>query len=192
MTAGSGPTSQSPPGWSQVYPARTARHVVRHGVPPRRQPVPPPLGAEAFVGREGPGPQADGRVRITEKGRRAGEGVVGNPVEHHRARVEHRPAVVGGEQPGRLLGHLAVRDGQGGFEHALEGQQPVHIAGQVVEYRPVEGVHEGTSTVQIAVKYPQGRQPRRTQAWHLRPTRTPHTRPPPAWHLPVSPDCAAE
>ncbi len=95
----------------QVYLARTARHAVRRGRPPRREPVSPPLGAEAFVGRQSPGAQAAGLVRITEKGRRAGEGVVGDAVEHHRAGIEHCSVVVGREQPGGLLDYLAVRDG---------------------------------------------------------------------------------
>jgi hypothetical protein len=62
----------------QVYPERTARHVVRRGRPPRREPISPPLGAEPFVGRQSPGTQTAGLVRIAEKGGRAGEGVVGD------------------------------------------------------------------------------------------------------------------
>ena len=76
-------------------------------------------------------------------------------MEHHRASVEYRPALIGPEQPGGIRDHLTVRHGKRSFEHALQDQQPVHVARQVVECAPMEHVHQSASPVGLPGAYPE-------------------------------------
>ena len=72
-----------------------------------------------------------GGTRITENAGRSGQRVVGDAVEHDRARVEHGPSGVGGEQVSGPLDDLGVAGAERRLEHALQRQQPVHVAGQL-------------------------------------------------------------
>ena len=113
---------------------------------PGPEPVAPPAGADTFVGGKGPGAQLAGGTRITENGRRSGKRVVGDAVEHDRARVEDGPSGVRGEQVSGPLNDLGVAGAEGRLQHALERQQPVHVARQLVQNASVERAHESAGT----------------------------------------------
>ena len=56
-----------------------------------------------------------------------------------------------------MLDHLAVPYGKRSFEHALQDQQPIHVARQVVERAPVKHVHQGARTVWLSGAHPEKR-----------------------------------
>ncbi|MGI8815957.1 MAG: hypothetical protein ACR2G2_11965 [Pseudonocardia sp.] len=51
------------------------------------------------------------------------------------------------EQPRGRVHDLDVADAERCFQHALQREQPVDVAGQVVEDTAVEAVHEGAAPV---------------------------------------------
>ena len=76
-----------------------------------------------------PARAAAGRRQVPEQVVAAGEGVVGDSVEHHRPGVDDRPAFVRGKQVGGGLDDVKAGGRDGGFEDALQGQQPAPSRG---------------------------------------------------------------
>ena len=76
-------------------------------------------------------------------------------MEHDRARVEDGPSGVRGEQVSGPLDDLGVAGSEGCLQHALERQQPVHVAGQLVQNASVERAHESAGALGLPGGEPQ-------------------------------------
>ena len=188
----SGPTSHSPPGAGCRWHRRAPSGVTPTGGAMRRVGS-ATTGHRAARRSPAPGPAAAGRSAASPSRAAArAEGVVGDAVEHHRAGVDHRAALVRREQAGRRLDDVPVADGQRGLEHALQGQQPVDVARQVVEHAAVERPHQRARAVRVAGADPQVTRPRAERGDALGAARTPRTRPRRPRTVAASPDWAAE
>ena len=111
------------------------------------EPLAPPRGADPAVGLQRLLAQRCRPLVVAEPRAGPGQGVVGDPVEHHGAGVDHRPAGVGHQQRGDRRDQVFGSGRQGDVEQQLQLHEVVVVARQVRQHPLVEGRREPAGVV---------------------------------------------